>query len=104
MNVVFGVNTDCENAVEESTGDEELKVFPVPTSENLNVHLPAASLGGEWKMINATGQLIQQGKVRETGVISFNVADFAAGVYHFEVSFDRDNQAQRAQAIWIITR
>lgn len=104
MNVAFGINTDCENSIIETDEDQTLKIYPIPANQDLNVVLPASSLGGEWQMINATGQVVDMGKVEKTGLNQFRVAELAAGVYHFQVSYEENHQQKRLQTTWTIAR
>ena len=103
MSIEFGVNTECSNNINENTEKQDLLIYPVPADQVLNVVLPENTAGAVWEIMNANGQLVASGVIQQVGLNRFDIADFAAGVYHFQVRILDNNEFELLQKTWIVT-
>ena len=103
MSIEFGVNTECSNTISENTEKQDLLIYPVPADQVLNVVLPENTAGAVWEIMNANGQLVASGVIQQVGLNRFDIADFAAGVYHFQVRILDNNEFDLLQKTWIVT-
>jgi len=103
MSIEFGVNAECSNTISENTEKQDLLIYPVPADQVLNVVLPENTAGAVWEIMNANGQLVASGVIQQVGLNRFDIADFAAGVYHFQVRILDNNEFDLLQKTWIVT-
>ncbi len=81
--VEFGLNTNCEDNVEE-LGRGNLSVFPVPASDQLQITLVDFDGASTFEMIDANGKLVTSGQF--TGVKhTLSVSQLSTGVYFLRV-------------------
>jgi len=74
----LGVN-DAENAT------LSVKLFPNPTSENLNIQL--SQQGDIWlELVNVLGKTVFQHDYKATSLIQISTVDFSSGVYFLRIS------------------
>lgn len=102
MSFEFGVNTECSNTISENIENQDLLIFPVPADLELNVVLPQNSIGAQWEIINATGQLISSGLIENGGLNRFDVSGFDAGVYHFQVRLLYHEERSLLHTTWLV--
>ncbi|MER3498559.1 MAG: peptidase M1 [Chitinophagaceae bacterium] len=77
-------------------GDNKLLVYPNPSSDNVNISLPAVVNSGVVELFNSAGQKAYAAKLPASALeYSLNVSKFAAGVYWLKISGDGFKQATR---------
>lgn len=69
---------------------QDIKVYPNPTQNQLNIEFGKEYLGATVVVYNALGQLVKQTNLpKETkGVYTFSVAEMSAGVYYIRIAND----------------
>jgi 1,4-alpha-glucan branching enzyme len=72
----------------EITPSDALKIYPVPTNGQLKVRLPIDMTGANYRIIDMTGRVLEEG-VTLSGreILELDVKDIQAGIYIFE-AFD----------------
>ncbi|MFT4679831.1 MAG: photosystem II stability/assembly factor-like uncharacterized protein [Flavobacteriales bacterium] len=64
----------------------EVKTWPNPTSDILNVHTETKFSALSYKVLDLQGKQVAQGSLNQTGSTSFSVAYFPAGEYLLEIT------------------
>ena len=62
----------------------EISIYPNPTSEFVNIDIPANYKLMEISMFDVTGKLLKT-QANASGLVTFNVNDLATGTYYFQV-------------------
>ena len=89
-------------ALEDAFPEEwEVKAFPNPVSEVLNVRWNETTQPVHLRFTNLSGQVLYQSKVEDTPETQFQVTDFAQGTYFLEV-FDENGTKGRTFKVEVI--
>lgn len=68
---------------------EEIKLYPNPAKEEINMPLPGVNTNYDIHMIDMQGKVVYTGSVRNTnGVITVGVGSLAPGLYHINLKGD----------------
>ena len=79
--------------------DRMLKVWPNPARDQLHVQLPQGLRGGVLRVLDATGQVVQEERFpAQVSSFSFPISDLPPGLYALELM---DQQAGRWLAKWV---
>jgi hypothetical protein len=84
VQVTRTVNVDSNLSVDENI-KSNLKVYPNPTSNVLNISVVNILNNQPYKIVDTLGKTILQGNLNE-GVNAINVAQLSKGIYYFKVS------------------
>lgn len=69
---------------------EEIKLYPNPAKEEINMPLPGVNTNYDIHMIDMQGKVVYAGSVRNTnGVITVGVGSLAPGLYHINLKGDQ---------------
>ena len=93
VNVDFTVNSQgVVTSTQTPLSSQELNIYPVPASTDLNIVLPSQLTNVEVVLLNSLGQEVQSRFISRSisgESIRFNIADMAAGVYFVKVKADQ---------------
>ncbi|MFD2037445.1 alpha-amylase family glycosyl hydrolase [Belliella marina] len=68
----------------------EFKLYPNPTSENLNISLPKGFYQCNYRVLDVTGKVLAEGGTDVgNNILELEIKDFKAGIYIFELNNNR---------------
>ncbi|WP_421764681.1 T9SS type A sorting domain-containing protein [Ekhidna sp.] len=87
---VFGDQVETEVVLSSEDEIKDLKIYPNPTSESLNIELPEiASSDTNWLIYDLSGKVVMTGKLEAESIVkTLKVKDLPSGVYVFAVSVE----------------
>ena len=90
VNDLYDENCLCAGNVlgmEEEVKNSLLNVYPKPAHDVLNINFSNVNdLSNTWQIWNVCGQLIQQGSIMSSGVLTIPVENYPSGIYSFQWS------------------
>jgi hypothetical protein len=80
-NDIFIIKIDASSLTEiEDNASVEFQLYPNPSSEAINIHINANSIGKDYKILDAVGKVILSGKLHSENT-SIDLADLQSGAY-----------------------
>lgn len=76
----------------------EISIYPNPTSEFVNIDIPADYKLMDISMYDVTGKLLKN-KTNASGLVTFNVNDLATGTYYLQVINPKNQQLKTFKLI-----
>lgn len=84
----FGLNTNCETAVEEFAS-EALRIFPVPADNEITFQLANAKTA-KVQLLDLTGRIILEDRIDASGKLRMNISALPKGIYLAKVQTGKE--------------
>jgi hypothetical protein len=90
VNDLYDENCLCAGnvlGIEEEVKNSLLNVYPNPAHDVFNINFSSVNdLSNTWQIWNVCGELIQQGSMMSSGVLTIPVENYPSGIYSFQWS------------------
>jgi hypothetical protein len=84
----FGLNTNCETAVEE-TQQEALRIYPIPADHELTFQLANAKTAN-LQLLDLTGRVVLEERMDASGQLKLNISQLPKGIYLAKVQTGKE--------------
>lgn len=86
--VIVTVSNQCDFLNLDDVFVDEFKVFPVPTSNELNIQINEQLIGGSVKILDARGRLIVELPALKDHQTQINLQEFESGIYFLRLEHE----------------
>lgn len=93
----FEISIDKTNSVKPTEFGYDVSVYPNPTSNILNMHIPNLNSSYKVQVVNILGQTMYQSEVSKSAHHQINMAEWQAGNYFIQVQIDRKSKIFKVQ-------